>query len=195
MYRVGVTGGIGSGKTMVCSMLQKLGAAIYHADDKARSLMNSDAGLKSGIVALFGEEAYRDECLDRAYLADLVFGNSELLTQLNKLVHPVVRQDFDRWAQKQTESLYVVEEAAILFESGASQEMDLSVLVSAPEEVRINRVMERDGVSREKVISRMKHQLDEAEKMKLAGHLIYNDGEKMLLPQVVELHNKVLNSR
>lgn len=195
MYRVGVTGGIGSGKTLVCSVLQKLGAAVYHADDKARSLMNSDAGLKSGITALFGKEAYRDECLDRAYLADLVFRNSELLGQLNKLVHPVVRQDFDRWVQKQSGSHYVVEEAAILFESGASREMDLSVLVSAPEEVRIKRVMERDGVSREKVIMRMKNQMEESEKMKLAGHLIYNDGEKMLLPQVVELHNKVLNIR
>ena len=195
MYRVGVTGGIGSGKTLVCSVLKKLGAAVYHADDQARRLMNSDTVLKSGIVALFGKEAYRDECLDRAYLANLVFGNSELLSQLNELVHPVVRQDFDRWAQKQRGSLYVVEEAAILFESGASQEMDLSVLVTAPEEVRISRVMERDGVSREKVISRMKNQMEESEKMKLAGYLIYNDGEKMLLPQVVELHNKVLNIR
>lgn len=192
MYRVGVTGGIGSGKTLVCSVLKKLGAAVYHADDKARSLMNSDAGLKSGITALFGKEVYRDECLNSAYLADLVFRNAVLLSQLNKLVHPVVRQDFDHWVQKQSGSPYVVEEAAILFESGASREMDLSVLVSAPEEVRIKRVMERDGVSREKVIMRMKNQMDEDKKMKLAGHLIYNDGEKMLLPQVVELHNKVL---
>jgi len=168
---------------------------VYYADSSARKLMNSDAGLKEGIMNLFGEQAYDENGLNRIYLADVVFGDPDRLAGLNRLVHPAVRLDFNRWAAEQSGSPYVIEEAAILFESGASMEMNLSVLVYAPQELRISRVMLRDGLGREAVLRRMDHQLDEEELMNLADHVLINDGKEMLLPQVIELHNKILNSR
>lgn len=195
MFKLGLTGGIGSGKTLVCQIFDKLGVPVYDADSAARSLMNTDAGLKSGILRLFGQEAYGKEGLNRQYLARIVFGHEERLSQLNRLVHPVVRQDFIRWSVKHGEAPYVVEEAAILFESGAHALMDLRVLVYAPEELRIKRVMERDGLNREQVIKRMGHQMNEEEKKALADRVLYNDGAQMLLPQVIDLHQMILNRR
>jgi dephospho-CoA kinase len=195
MLLVGLTGGIGSGKTLVCSIFEKLKVPVYHADEAARRLMNSDAGLMEGIREMFGDQAYGRDGLNRAYLAGLVFGDEERLSGLNKLVHPAVRDDFKRWAGQQRDAAYVIEEAAILFESGASQEMDLTILVHAPEEVRIRRVMERDGVSRVEVLKRIRHQMREEKLMKMADHRLLNDGTTMILPQVIELHNKILNRK
>jgi len=192
MFRMGITGGIGSGKTLVCGILEKLGVSVYYADASARRLMDNDPGLREGIVAMFGERAYLEDGLNREFIAEAVFGDEERLARLNRLVHPFVREDFFRWETLQGGSPYVVEEAAILFESGASKLMDLSVLVYAPEELRISRVIERDRVEREVVLKRMGHQLSEKEKMRMAGHIIYNDGSRMILPQVIELHNTTL---
>ena len=195
MLRVGLTGGIGSGKTLVSSVFEKLGVAVYYADSAARKLMNSEAELKKGIVGMFGERAYGSDGLNRAFVAEAVFGDDEKLAGLNMLVHPAVRKDFIRWTELQAGSPYVIEEAAILFDSGASTGMDLTVLVHAPEELRIERVMKRDGVSREAVLKRMAHQFSEEELKKLADHILVNDGNEMILPQVIELHNMILNSR
>lgn len=192
MFRVGLTGGIGSGKSLICSILEKLRVPVYYADAEAKRLMNSHPDLKAQIKKLFGEQAYKNGSLDREYLAGRLFGDGELLVAMNSLVHPAVREDFNRWADLQTDVAYVVEEAAILFESGAHRELDRTVLVSAPEELRIDRVMERDGCDREAVLRRMGHQWSEEELMKLADHVILNDGKQMLLPQVIELHNKLL---
>ena len=195
MFKLGLTGGIGSGKTLVCQIFEKLGVSIYYADTAAHMLMNSNAKLKEDIVRMFGDQAYGRDGLDRSYVARSVFGDHERLALLNNLVHPAVREDFIRWAAEQDTSPYVVEEAAILFESGASNEMDQTILVYAPEELRIDRVMKRDGLSREDVLQRMDHQLSEEKKMELADHVLVNDGTQMLLPQVIELHNKILTSR
>jgi dephospho-CoA kinase len=192
MFRVGLTGGIGSGKSLICSILEKLRVPVYYADAEAKRLMNNDPVLKTQIMDLFGDKAYSRGSIDRKYLAGLVFGNGELLASLNYVVHPAVREDFKRWADLQKGVPYVVEEAAILFESGAHRELDQAVLVYAPVEVRISRVMERDGCDRESVLRRMDHQLSEEELKKLADHVIVNDGQQMLLPQVIELHNKLL---
>ncbi|MEA3461873.1 MAG: dephospho-CoA kinase, partial [Bacteroidota bacterium] len=131
MLRVGLTGGIGSGKTLVSSIFEKLGVPVYNADSAARELMNSEAELKEGIVRMFGDLAYGNDGLNRKYMAESVFGDSEKLAGLNRLVHPAVRKDFIRWSGMQSGSPYVIEEAAILFESGASREMNLTVLVHA----------------------------------------------------------------
>jgi len=195
MLRVGLTGGIGSGKTLVSGVFEKLGVPVYYADAAARKLMNSEDELKKGIVSMFGEQAYGRDGLNRALIARSVFGDADKLAQLNRLVHPAVREDFVRWTELHTESPYVLEEAAILFESGASLGMDLNVLVHAPQEIRIDRVMKRDGVSREAVLKRMTHQFKEEKLMKLADHILVNDGKEMVLPQVIELHNKILNTR
>jgi dephospho-CoA kinase len=191
MYLVGITGGIGSGKSLVCRILEILGVPVYHADQQARNLMNSQPGLVSRIRMLLGDDAYRDGMMDRNYVAGKVFGNKELLESLNRIVHPAVRQDFQHWAWKQEGVPYVVEEAAILFESGADRFMDYTVLVYAPEDIRIGRVMERDGTDREAVILRMSHQMDEEEKKQKAGEIILNDDTTLLLPQVIRLHEKM----
>ena len=195
MYQLGLTGGIGSGKTLVCSILEKLGIPVYYADSGARRLMNSDAKLRNSIVEIFGAEVYNGAILDRNLLASKVFGNQEMLEKLNAMVHPAVRKDYSGWVESQKGVPYVVEEAAILFESGADSLLDGSVLVYAPEALRIKRVMKRDGVDEESVRSRMIHQMDEDKKKKRADHIIYNDEKEMLLPQVIALHNKVINSR
>lgn len=195
MYQVGLTGGIGSGKTLVCSIFEKLGVPVYHADEAARRLMNSDARLMEGIRKMFGNQAYGREGLNRHFLAGLVFGDEERLSGLNGLVHPAVREDFKSFAGRHTDAAYVIEEAAILFESGAGKEMDLTILVYAPQEIRIKRVMERDGVSREDVLKRMGHQLSEEKLLKMADHRLLNDGTAMILPQVIELHNQILNRK
>jgi len=188
-----VTGGIGSGKTLVCSVLEKLGIPVYHADLQARQLMNEDLNLKEKIIDLFGEEAYLDGALNRRFLAGSVFSDERKLSGLNALVHPAVRRDYTRWINQQEGVPYVVEEAAILFESGAALLMDLKVLVYASEEVRIKRVIKRDGVDEANVRGRMKNQMDEEDKRRLADLVIVNDGKEMLLPQIIEMHQKIIN--
>ena len=195
MYQLGLTGGIGSGKTLVCSILEKLGIPVYYADSAARRLMNSDEELSKNIVGVFGAEVYNGASLNRDLLARKVFGNQEMLAKLNAMVHPAVRKDYSGWVESQKGAPYVVEEAAILFESGADGLLDGSVLVYAPEALRIQRVMKRDGVDEKSVRSRMMHQMDEDKKKKRADHVIYNDEKEMLLPQVIALHNKILNNR
>ncbi|MFO7935594.1 MAG: dephospho-CoA kinase [Bacteroidales bacterium] len=195
MFQVGITGGIGSGKTLVCRVFDKIGIPVYDADSRARSLMNHDPGLVSEITDLLGQEAYRDGSLDREYVAGKVFMNEDLLNRLNRIVHPAVRDDYLQWVKDRTEVPYVIEEAAILFESGAHRFMDLTVLVYAPEDLRIRRVMERDGVSEEEVRMRMRHQMNEEEKKKLADKMISNDGTEMLLPQIIRLHQHILKNK
>ncbi len=195
MYQVGVTGGIGSGKTLVCSILEVLGIPVYYADIEARRLMNSDPALKEGITDLFGDDAFIEGKLDRKFIGSKVFGHPEMLKSLNNLVHPAVRKDYKRWVSGRTGVPYVVEEAAILFESGAQQFLDMSVLVYAPRELRVGRVIARDGVEREEVLRRMSHQMDEKEKRDLADEVIINDNRRMLVPQVVALHEKIVNRK
>ena len=195
MYQVGLTGGIGSGKTLVCNVLEKLGVPVYYADSAARRLMNSNADLINKIVGMFGNEAYKEESINRLYLAEQVFGNPQKLSDLNSVVHPVVREDYNSWAISQKDAPYVVEEAAILFESGANRFMDEIVWVYAPDTLRIKRVMERDGVDEKSVRRRMKYQMDDEERKGLADYIIHNDETEMLLPQIITMHTKLLNSR
>ncbi len=190
--KVGLTGGIGSGKTLVCSVLEKLGVAVYYADSEARRLMNSDPELVLQISGLFGNKAYEGGNLNREFLAQRVFKDKVLLTRLNELVHPAVRKDFSRWANEQKPAFYVVEEAAILFESGSDRNMDLTVGVFAEKELRVQRVMQRDGIAREQVRMRMNSQMNEKEKMERADMVIYNDGKLMILPQIINMHNAIL---
>lgn len=194
MYQVGVTGGIGSGKTLVCQVIERLGVPVYYADIEARRLMNSDAGLIEGIRELFGDAAFRSGKLDRGFVAGQVFGDPVKLDRLNSLVHPAVRQHYTEWMERQTGAPYVVEEAAILIESGASKFLDRTVLVFAPESLRIRRVMERDRVPELEVRKRMMHQMNEEMKKDLADDILLNDGRSMLLPQIIQLHNNILNS-
>jgi dephospho-CoA kinase len=190
MLKIGLTGGIGSGKTLVGSVFRELGAPVYEADKEARRLMESDQAVLNGVIRLFGEAAYASGKLNRTYLAGKVFADDDLLKQLNGIVHPAVRKDFDRWTRQYATRPYVVKEAAILFESGGDAAMDFTVFVKAGEAVRIARVMERDHVTEAEVRKRINKQMDDRRKELLADFVIYNDNDRMILPQIVDLHNK-----
>lgn len=192
MLKVGLTGGIGSGKTLVCSVLESLGVPVYYADSEARRLMNSDPVLVKKISDLFGSMAYEGGSLNRENIARRVFGEKELLQRLNALVHPAVWKDFSRWANEQISAHYVVEEAAILFESGADRNMDITVGIFADKELRVQRAMQRDGSSREEIMMRLNSQMSEEEKMEKADIVINNDGKQLILPQIINMHNAIL---
>ena len=173
MIQVGLTGGIGSGKTTVAGYFRGLGVPVYNSDQRARELMEADDSLRLAISRLLGAEAYGDAGLNSGYIASRVFKDKALLEQLNQLVHPVVRKDFLVWVGQQN-TPYVLQEAAILFENGAYKGFDRMILVTAPREIRIRRVMERDSVPRESVVARMKNQWETSRKVPLANYVIEN---------------------
>lgn len=192
MLHVGITGGIGAGKTTVCKLFEVLGIPIYYADDRAKWLMENQQELISGIVQLFGTEAYdAQKHLNRSYIAQKAFHNPELLQQLNALVHPAVALDGMEWQQAQSEIPYTLKEAALLFESGSYKLLDKIIVVSAPLELRIQRVMERDGSTREAVLQRISRQIPQEEKEARADFIIHNDGISPLIPQVLSIHQKL----
>ncbi len=191
MLRIGITGGIGSGKSTVAKVFEVLGIPVYYADGAAKRLLNEDEALKLKVLQQFGDEVYKNGKLDKKHLADIVFKFPEKLAILNSFVHPATLKDAENWMKKQT-SAYSIKEAALIFESGAQEHLDYVIGVSAPVPLRIQRTMKRDNITREEVISRMEKQLDETIKMRLCNFVITNDEQKMLLPQVLLLHEKLL---
>ena len=191
MLKIGITGGIGSGKTTVAKVFEVLGIPVYYADDAAKKLMNTDEKLKEKIQLQFGNDVYKDGRLDRKYLSEIVFKNPEKLQLLNALVHPATLKDAERWMQNQS-TAYSLKEAALIFESGAQEQLNYVIGVTAPDPLRIQRTIHRDNITREEVILRMDRQMDETIKIKLCDFVIKNDEQEMLLPQVLELHKKLL---
>ncbi|RKO72650.1 dephospho-CoA kinase [Sphingobacterium puteale] len=189
--KIGITGGIGSGKTFICKLFEALGIPVYNADEEAKRLMNTDIRIKEKLIAQFGEATYKDGLLDRAFLADMVFSDKDKLELLNSIVHPIVIQEAKDWAERQT-TRYSLKEAALLFESGSYKELDYTILVTAPMDIRIQRVIERDGATEQQVRERINKQLSDEEKLQLADFVIVNDGITPLLPQVWTLHQKFL---
>jgi len=192
MIKVGVTGGIGSGKTLICEIFERLGIPVFNADVEAKEIYNTDKKVIEQVQQLFGHDIYHQGKLKRDILAKIIFNDSKALDKVNAIVHPKVREYFIDWTEKQT-SEYVIEEAAILFESNAYLDLDYIINVHARQENRIERVMNRDNISKEQVLSRMKNQLCDEKRMKLADFTIYNDGDRMILPQVIEIHQKIIN--
>lgn len=189
VLRIGLTGGIGSGKTTVAKIFQVLGIPVYYADDMAKKLMNTDASLKKSIIKYFGEKAYHNGELDRKFMAGIVFGDPAKLKLLNSLTHPATIRDAEEWMKEQ-KAPYIIKEAALLFESGANKSVDRVIGVYAPLPLRIRRVMKRDGLTEEEVTKRISRQMDEEEKMKRCDYVITNNEEQLVLPQVLDLHNK-----
>ena len=191
MLRIGITGGIGSGKSTVARIFETLGIPVYYADDAAKKLMNSDVLLREKIINAFGEASYKEGKLDRQFLSSLVFNNPEKLNLLNSIVHPATIEDASNWMLLQT-SPYSIKEAALIFESGAQKSLDYVIGVAAPEPIRILRTMNRDHISKEDVIARMHRQMEESIKMKLCDFVINNNEQVLLIPQVIELHEKLI---
>lgn len=191
MLRIGLTGGIGSGKTTVAKIFELLGVPVYYADDEAKRIMTGNESLKKEIQKYFGEAAYVNGELNRDFLASKVFNDKGKLELLNSIVHPATLSDADEWFDRQT-TPYAIKEAALIFEAGSEKNLEYVIGVHAPAELRIKRSMERDNVSRDKVIERMNRQMDEEEKMKLCDFVLKNDEQELLIPQVLALHEKLV---
>ena len=192
MLKIGITGGIGSGKSTVAKIFELLGIPVYYADAAAKDIMNRDPELKAQVQQHFGADMYDEQGqLIRQKLGAIVFNDQEKLQLLNSLVHPATIRDSEQWSNRQT-SPYVLKEAALLFESEAFHYLDKIIGVSAPQHLRIHRVMQRDKVNRNDVLARMNKQMDESIKMRLCDYVIYNDEQQMVIPQVLALHEQLL---
>ena len=193
MLKVGITGGIGSGKTIVCKIFSHLGVPVYMADIAAKRLMETDNKLIVNLKGKFGEEIYNEfNLLNKTKFSKIIFNDSDARDYANSLIHPAVRIDFEKWAEISVAAPYVIEEAAILFESAANKNMDYVVTVSAPEKIRFARVMLRDKITKDYVKKISATQMSEEEKKQLSDFIIINDDEQLLIPQVLELHNRFL---
>jgi dephospho-CoA kinase len=194
MLKVGITGGIGSGKTTVCKIFESLGVPVYYADDRAKWLTENDPDIVAAIKSLFTDDIFKDGRLDRKKVSSIVFSDKNKLQQLNAIIHPAVFKDAEHWQKEQSEKNipYSLKEAALLFESGSYKELDKIILVSAPLQLRIERVMQRDSTSEEEVLNRINHQMPENEKGKMADFIINNVELEETKKSVLQLHKKLL---
>jgi dephospho-CoA kinase len=190
MRIIGITGGIGSGKSTIAKVFISMGFPVYNSDTRAKELINSNIDVIDSIKQEFGDDIYSSEGLDRKKMASIVFSDSDKLQKLNSIVHPAVGLDFDKWANSQNTS-FVLKEAAILFETGIYKSLDKTILVTCPKEERINRVMKRDSATKEAIEARMNSQWSEEKKKELADYIIDNSGEEMVIPQVISLINRL----
>jgi dephospho-CoA kinase len=192
MQKIGLTGGIGSGKTIVATIFEKMGVPVYYADNEAKKMFLLQ-NVKNELSGLFGKSVLdTNGLIDRKFLGGIVFNDSSALEKLNNIIHPLVKFDFENWAREHDNYPYIIHEAAILFESGFYKCLDKVIDVDAPLELCISRVIKRDGVSRDHVLARMQHQWHPSKKALLADFLITNDGQKMVMPQVLEIHRHLL---
>lgn len=188
---IGLTGGIGSGKTTIANYFATMGVPVYIADDAAKKVMQAEKIVQE-IKTSFGDSIFENDVLNRAKLAEIVFNNAEKLAQLNAIVHPAVKRDFESWLQENKNHDYVIYEAAILFESGRYKECDIIITVTAPEEIRIERVVKRDNTTREQVLSRIKMQWNDEKRISLSNFVINNSNLKIAKEEVVKIL-KILN--
>lgn len=191
MIKVGITGGIGSGKSTVCKVFKVMGIPVFEADSVAKQLMNTDPVMREQLIYLFGTSVYQpDLTIDRKFLSEIVFNNPSLLSKLNEIVHPAVQNAFDEWCQLQ-DSPYILHEAAILFESGFYKMMDKTIAVVTDEEERIERVMKRDKTSTEQVRRRIHNQWSDEQRIKLADFVIGNNDNELIIPQIINIDKKI----
>ena len=193
MIKVGITGGIGSGKSTVSNIFKVLGIPVFDADSAAKQLMQENESLKENLQKEFGHDVYINGQLNRKYLAEIVFKDTYQLKKLNAIVHPIAIEAGLQWAAKQT-TPYIIKEAALLFEAGSGFNLDYIIGVFAPQAIRIQRVMDRDAISKEEVMVRMDKQIDETIKMKLCDFVIVNDEQQMVIPQILQLHEYFISN-
>jgi dephospho-CoA kinase len=191
MLKVGITGGIGSGKSTVSRVFETWGIPVYYADLEAMRLVETDPVLKANIIELLGVDAYQQGIYQRQYVASIIFNSPEKRNQLNALIHPATIRDAERWMQKQS-TPYAIKEAALIFESNSEKHLDFIIGVTASMETRLNRVMKRDVASRDSVLARINAQMDEDAKMRRCDAVLMNEGDALLLPQIERLHHSLL---
>jgi len=185
---VGITGGIGSGKTFICKKFKDMGVPVYNADERAKFLMENDEVLKQQLINHFGEEIYINSKLNKILLANKIFNNKNELAFINSVVHPAVEKDVKKWKEENKNFPYLIKEAALLFENGSYKKLDKTILVFAPEDERILRVMQRDNTSKEKVMSRIKNQMSDLDKMENADFIINNNGKNEIDKIVMKMN-------
>lgn len=190
MLSVGLTGGIGSGKSTVCAVLRVLGVPVFDADASGKHLLANDPDLRRSVVGRFGEAAYPGGRLDRAFLARTVFADAEALAALNALVHPAVRSAYKAWATEQ-QAAYTVMESALLADTGGHRAFDRIIVVTAPEPLRVARVVKRDGVGEEQVRARVRNQVGEEERLRIADFVVHNDDARLVIPQIIAIHRSL----
>ena len=190
--QIGITGGIGSGKSVACKIFNILGAPVYDADTRAKWVVNNDQSIKNEVKKVFGDNSFLENGeLNRSYISSIVFDDQEKLTILNNIIHPRVALDYQNWVQNHSDYKYTVKEAALLFESGSSKQLDKIIVVTAPESIRISRVLSRDKGRTKKEIQKIIHsQLPEVKKIDKADYVVYNDESKLLITQILELHKQ-----
>jgi dephospho-CoA kinase len=191
MIKVGLTGGIGSGKTYAASFFEQLGVPVYNSDTRAKALMDNNEEIRDKLTQAFGQSVYNSSGLDRSKLAQIVFNNKHNLEVVNNIVHPMVAADFNLWLHQHTQHTYIIKEAAILIESGAYKEVDKIVVIYAPLKLRIRRVMQRDGMTEEQVKKRISKQMPQDEKLKYADFMIENNGIQLVEQQVEKIHQQI----
>jgi dephospho-CoA kinase len=197
MKKIGITGGIGSGKTTVCKIFESLDIPVYYADKEAKKIMASNLSVKKQIKALIGEDAFfKNGKPDRSYIASKIFTDKELLAEINEIIHPAVQLDADRWFEwmkNENKSRYCLKEAALLVETGSYKSLNALIVVTCPEDIRIQRVMKRDNLKFEDVMRKVRNQMPEEDKVNLADFVIVNDGKTSLIPQVWAIHHKLMS--
>ncbi len=191
MLKIGITGGIGSGKTTVSKLFELLGIPVYYADDRAKWLMQNDAALSKKLRKEFGEDTFINGSLQNKILAAKVFNNSIALKKLNSLVHPAVFDDFKKWVTEQKNVPFILKEAALIFEAGSDEHLDKVITVYAPEHLRVQRIVERDKTTEEAIRARMQQQLPDEEKVKRSQFVIYNDEKQLVIPQVLKIYSEL----
>ncbi|MBN2521692.1 MAG: dephospho-CoA kinase [Bacteroidales bacterium] len=193
MLKIGITGGIGSGKSTVCKIFSVLGIPVFHADERAKNLIDNNRGIRNEIIREFGPDSFVNGIYNTGYISKVVFTRKEKLHKLNSIIHPFVAEDFSQWVKAYEYAKYILEEAAILFESGADQFLDYIIVVNAPLDLRIRRIMNRDGISREMVLQRMKNQFPADNILPLADWIIENDEKHLILPQILSIHDQLIS--
>ncbi len=191
-FKVGITGGIGSGKSVVAKIFEILGIPVYNSDIEAKKIITTNKEIKSLYIKLFGEKAFIDGILNRTYVAGKLFNNKKLIEQIQSTLHPLVHEDFNKWSKNQASEI-VMNESALLFESGGNKFMNEIIMIAAPEDLRIKRVMQRDGITKEEVLSRIQNQWDDEIKLQNSNYHIISNDKDLVIPQVLKIYNAIKN--
>ena len=192
MIKVGITGGIGSGKSTICNVFKVLGIPVYNSDLESKILTNTHPGIIKDVKKLFGGDIYINGVLDRKAVGSIVFADKDKLQALNNIIHPIIAHHFNQWLKENSEAKYILKEAAVLFESGAHKKVDQVISVIAPIDLRIKRVISRDQITREDVVSRINNQMEDDKRIRLSDQIIHCDDIELVIPQVLKIHQELL---